>query len=909
MHSMRGDKVAFHTPESIKMKRGGEDETNVYTSTSEPPLSISPEKSARTILEFDGNDQVLCRVCGDKASGFHYGVHSCEGCKGFFRRSIQQKIQYRPCTKNQQCNILRINRNRCQYCRLKKCIAAGMSRDAVRFGRVPKREKAKILAAMQSSRMKTQEAKVLTEMSDDSKIIEEIVRAHYDNCDYTRNKMEPFLARAKENPVYVPCTGMTCPMKGRPEDSFLDQFSERFMDHVRQVCTFAKRIPEFECLHNDDKVTLLKSCVFEVLLVRLSGLFDNQSLVCLNGDIIRKETINQMPAGNAKFLMDSVFELAQRLNQFNLSDAEIGIFCAVVIITPDRPGLRNPELVLKMRNKLKNVLNNILIPQHSDSPGIFSELLSMVHDLRTLNTLHTEKFLQQCKINGSDMGGSSEGSTLQKHLLYGSKGSLHHNTHHWNGGSHSQLDRESVGGGSPHSSSDAHSEHDRRSPIGSVSSSESGCSSEVSRLTVQDLKVNNSVLLNALATGSRKRLPSEAGESEFNNHQHHRHQTSSPPSSGGCNSNTSANANAQIINNNNHHHPNNNASNHHRIQGPSIATPIVGPSSKCPFKSRKLDSPSDSGIDSPKNQGTSICSSPRSSVEEDKHSHKEEVDNETLVVESSPLPQPQSSQLCEEQHPLLKRALQQPPQAYNGVPPSTSNTISHFQDEVYKPHKKFRRYNLSSAAPGVHHGGHLGSEDCYPTSSSSSSSTNGASTTKGFVLRKGGDSILAQSLLSCESSKAHLIPKLESGCSSSINNNNSNTGSSSTTSTSLLASTLSKATPMASDQCKRNEMLASIILDRQYYPPPPPQAPPHKGLLICAPSTTTNTTIRSPPSTSTSGVLLLPGQSYSSNSSTSSPDVMSTQIASDPQPLNLSTRTPPPSHPANPQQHDISTEA
>ena len=49
--------------------------------------------------------------------------------QGFFRRSIQQKIQYRPCTKNQQCAIQRVNRNRCQYCRLKKCIAAGMSRD------------------------------------------------------------------------------------------------------------------------------------------------------------------------------------------------------------------------------------------------------------------------------------------------------------------------------------------------------------------------------------------------------------------------------------------------------------------------------------------------------------------------------------------------------------------------------------------------------------------------------------------------------------------------------------------------------------------------------------------------------------------------------------------------------------
>ncbi|CAF2742054.1 Nuclear hormone receptor E75,Ecdysone-inducible protein E75 [Lepeophtheirus salmonis] len=365
------------------------------------------------------------------------------------------------------------------------------------------------------------------------------------------------------------------------------------MDHVRQVCTFAKRIPGFECLHNDDKVTLLKSCVFEVLLVRLSGLFDNLSLVCLNGDIIH---------------------------------AEIGIFCSVVIITPDRPGLRNPELVQKIQNKLKNILNNILIPQHSDSPGIFSELLSMVHDLRTLNTLHTEKFLKQCKIDRSDMGGSSEGSTLQKHLLHGSKGQLYPHQHHWNGGSHSQLDRESLGGGSPHSSSDAHSEHDRRSPIGSVSSSESGCSSEVSRLTVLDLKVNNSVLLNALSLGSRFRLPTVAAVT-----------VTLPPTL----------KNHIINNNNDHHYPNNNASTHHQIQTPSSANPLVVASSKCPFKTSKLDSPAILVLILPRIQGTSICSSPRSFVEEDKHLHKDEEENETLVVESSPPPQPQSSHVSE----------------------------------------------------------------------------------------------------------------------------------------------------------------------------------------------------------------------------------------------------------------------
>ena len=77
----------------------------------------------------------------------------------------------------------------------------------MRFGRVPKREKAKILAAMQSSRMKTQESKVMGELNDDAKIIDCIVRAHYDTCDYTRKKMDPFLQSAKANPKYISCSG------------------------------------------------------------------------------------------------------------------------------------------------------------------------------------------------------------------------------------------------------------------------------------------------------------------------------------------------------------------------------------------------------------------------------------------------------------------------------------------------------------------------------------------------------------------------------------------------------------------------------------------------------------------------------------------------------------------------------
>ncbi|RMZ96739.1 retinoic acid receptor gamma-like isoform X3, partial [Brachionus plicatilis] len=73
-------------------------------------------------------------------SGYHYGVDSCEGCKGFFRRCITQGMNHQ-CTNNQQCEMTPFSRNSCQFCRLKKCFAVGMSREASRLGRRPKRVK------------------------------------------------------------------------------------------------------------------------------------------------------------------------------------------------------------------------------------------------------------------------------------------------------------------------------------------------------------------------------------------------------------------------------------------------------------------------------------------------------------------------------------------------------------------------------------------------------------------------------------------------------------------------------------------------------------------------------------------------------------------------------------------------
>ncbi|XP_014785443.1 uncharacterized protein LOC106880133 isoform X3 [Octopus bimaculoides] len=78
-----------------------------------------------------------CLVCGDKSSGIHYGVLACEGCKGFFRRALQDigDPTRKKCFYNKNCEITVQTRNRCQYCRLQKCLALGMSRTAAKLGR------------------------------------------------------------------------------------------------------------------------------------------------------------------------------------------------------------------------------------------------------------------------------------------------------------------------------------------------------------------------------------------------------------------------------------------------------------------------------------------------------------------------------------------------------------------------------------------------------------------------------------------------------------------------------------------------------------------------------------------------------------------------------------------------------
>lgn len=74
----------------------------------------------------------LCPVCGDKVSGYHYGLLTCESCKGFFKRTVQNKKVY-TCVAERSCHIDKTQRKRCPFCRFQKCLEVGMKLEGKSF--------------------------------------------------------------------------------------------------------------------------------------------------------------------------------------------------------------------------------------------------------------------------------------------------------------------------------------------------------------------------------------------------------------------------------------------------------------------------------------------------------------------------------------------------------------------------------------------------------------------------------------------------------------------------------------------------------------------------------------------------------------------------------------------------------
>uniref|UniRef100_A0A803Y2I8 Vitamin D receptor n=1 Tax=Meleagris gallopavo TaxID=9103 RepID=A0A803Y2I8_MELGA len=139
--------------------------------------------------EFDRNVPRICGVCGDRATGFHFNAMTCEGCKGFFRRSMKRKAMF-TCPFNGDCKITKDNRRHCQACRLKRCVDIGMMKEFILTDEEVQRKREMILKRKEEEALKESLKPKLSE--EQQKVIDILLEAHHKTFDTTYSDFNKF---------------------------------------------------------------------------------------------------------------------------------------------------------------------------------------------------------------------------------------------------------------------------------------------------------------------------------------------------------------------------------------------------------------------------------------------------------------------------------------------------------------------------------------------------------------------------------------------------------------------------------------------------------------------------------------------------------------------------------------------
>ncbi|PIK59565.1 putative nuclear receptor subfamily 1 group D member 1 [Apostichopus japonicus] len=335
---------------------------------------------------------------------FHYGVHACEGCKGFFRRSIQHNVKYRECAKGDECLVMRINRNRCQYCRLKKCLPLGMSKDAVRLGRCPKKCKPKGTRVPTSPKSPTSSAS--SKMEDDLQMkMEHLILSIHDAQKKTvwDKSITEKVSERSTNSNSVGSSEATADhrAKRKPEPSevklgfILDIIENNLTASVTQIISFAKLIPGFLTLDKDDQINLLKGSSLEILLVRLS-----QFSIMSSDHVAALERCQQILQKSLEEKADPILEITSEVVDFalkfrtlNLSACEVALFTAILLFSSDHSGVKYPRDVETIQLSIIQALQARVSVNHPNDPSIFPRLMTKIPDIRQFSVLNSDKIL------------------------------------------------------------------------------------------------------------------------------------------------------------------------------------------------------------------------------------------------------------------------------------------------------------------------------------------------------------------------------------------------------------------------------------------------------------------------------------------------------------------------------------
>ncbi|XP_073325941.1 bile acid receptor-like isoform X2 [Pagrus major] len=331
-----------------------------------------------------GQDE-LCVVCGDKASGYHYNALTCEGCKGFFRRSVTKKAVYH-CKSGGGCEMDMYMRRKCQDCRLRKCRAVGMLAECLltevqcQSKRLRKGGKGRGQEEEESTDSRKALSATLTR--EQKYIVDRMVEAHR-------------LYRAQDS---SPCRLFDWPCAEEGE-----VLSDVVSPHLQRLLHFARTVPGFDLLDYSDQSSLLSVSSLEVMFLLSAQHFCHNptspspvmqlfSMSTHNWlrNVESKENIHSrtlVNSGGSEDLFGPVLNFFHSMATLRVTEAEYTLLTATALLCSDRASLQAASCVEKMQELILDLLSRACGAQAGAArggPQRFGRLLGRLTELRTL---------------------------------------------------------------------------------------------------------------------------------------------------------------------------------------------------------------------------------------------------------------------------------------------------------------------------------------------------------------------------------------------------------------------------------------------------------------------------------------------------------------------------------------------
>ncbi|KAM9294686.1 estrogen receptor beta [Gastrophryne carolinensis] len=289
-------------------------------------------------------DTHFCAVCSDYASGYHYGVWSCEGCKAFFKRSIQGHNDY-ICPATNQCTIDKNRRKSCQACRLRKCFEVGMMKCGTRRERCGYR----IIRHRRHSDDQMH-------CHGKNKKVENMGRVK----EVLPSAMGPeqfVLSLIEAEPPNVLLINRPC--KPFTEASMMMSLTKLADKELVHMIAWAKKIPGFVELSLFDQVRLLESCWLEVLMIGLMWRsIEQPGKLIFAPDLTLDRDEGKCVEGILE-IFDMLLATTSRLRELKLQHKEYLCLKAMILLNSNMFPLSSSEDESESSRKLHHLLNSV----------------------------------------------------------------------------------------------------------------------------------------------------------------------------------------------------------------------------------------------------------------------------------------------------------------------------------------------------------------------------------------------------------------------------------------------------------------------------------------------------------------------------------------------------------------------